>query len=247
MLPLIVRTILIVDDQQELRENLYELLTEEKFHVLGAGNGIEALEILQQYVVDLIIADVAMPHMNGYQLYEQVRANPHWVHIPFLFLSARTMNSDIRYGKELGVDDYLTKPYDRADLLAAVRGRLRRSDQLAHVSDLSRQSAPINPEMILGRLRVSPSQHKAWMDYRPLDLSAREFKLLLHLAEHAEHVVKITDLIRVTHGYEADAEEASNLLRPFVRSLRRKLGYPVGEDGPIETVRGVGYRIVPPT
>ena len=116
----IVASILVVDDQPELLENIGFALETGGYIVLTADNGYEALTILETQPVNLILADIAMPGMNGYQLYERVRENPEWVRIPFLFLTARAMNSDIRFGKELGVDDYLTKPIEVEDLLATV-------------------------------------------------------------------------------------------------------------------------------
>jgi DNA-binding response OmpR family regulator len=237
----------VVDDQADLLENIGVTLESAGYHVLTANNGLKALDILQAHPIQLILADIAMPGMNGYQLYERVRENPHWVMIPFIFLTARSMDSDIRYGKELGVDDYLTKPIEVEDLLAAVQGRLRRAQQLAAASHPPQQpmaSARSDPGRILivGRLTLDPGQHRAWLDGQPLQLSAREFKLLEYLAQRVDQVVSPEELIRVTHDLETDFIEAGNLLRPLIRTLRRKLGYDVGEMGCLENVRGVGYR-----
>jgi len=242
-------TILIVDDQPEILENLALVLELEGYGVLTAGDGVEALAAIETRRVDLILADIAMPRMNGYQLYERVRENPQWVAIPFLFLSARAMDSDIRYGKELGVDDYLTKPIQPEDLLAAVQGRLKRAQQLAHLAPQPQPS--VSPALglsvlALGRLSVDPGQHRVWMDNDPVQLSAREFILLEYLARHPNQVVSPQELIQATHELDTDRVEAGALLRPLIRSLRRKLGYDVGEAGCIENVRGVGYRLIPP-
>jgi two-component system response regulator AdeR len=243
-------TILVVDDQPEILENLELILSVEGYRVLAAADGPEALDRLQAHAVDLILADIAMPRMNGYQLFERVRENPQWLPIPFLFLTARAMDSDIRYGKELGADDYLTKPIQPEDLLAAVQGRLRRARELASLAPQAHQVAatvaPASEILDLGRLRIDPAQHRAWMDAEPLKLSAREFLLLTHLAQRVDQVVSAQELIRVTHELDTDRVEAGSLLRPLVRSLRRKLGYSVGEMGCIENVRGVGYRLAVP-
>jgi len=248
-------TILIVDDQPEILENIELILSLEGYHVLAAADGPQALDLLQAHAVDLILADIAMPRMNGYQLFERVRENPQWLPIPFLFLTARAMDSDIRYGKELGADDYLTKPIQPEDLLAAVQGRLRRARELARLSEahLASQAplaevaaAPASQVLDLGRLRIDPTQHRTWMDGEPLKLSAREFLLLTYLAQRVDQVISARELIRVTHELDTDRVEAGSLLRPLVRSLRRKLGYAVGEMGCIENVRGVGYRLLVP-
>lgn len=235
-------TILIVDDQPALRESIALTLEAAGYQVVGAADGIEALGLLQEQPVDLILADIAMPRLNGYQLYERVRSNPRWLHIPFVFLTARALDSDIRYGKELGVDDYLTKPVQPEDLLAVVQGKLRRAGQLAGL-----RSAPAGPgALVVGMLHIEPGSHRAYLRGQELALSAREFALLEHLARRAGEVVSPSELLRTTHGLDTDDVEAGELLRPLVRSLRRKLGYAAGEMGCIENVRGVGYRLVPP-
>jgi len=240
-------TILVADDQPDLRAMISLTLESAGFQVLRAGDGLETLAILQTQAVDLILADIAMPRLNGYQLYQRVCENPRWLAIPFIFLTARSLDSDIRYGKELGVDDYLTKPIEPEDLLAAVQGRLRRASQLAHLLAQPATPAPADQRgLAVGRLRIEAGQHRAWLDDQLLDLSAREFTLLEYLARRADIMVSPQELIRVTHGLETDDAEAGSLLRPMIRSLRRKLGYAVGEMGCIENVRGVGYRLVAP-
>ncbi len=243
-------TILVVDDQPDILENLALVLESEGYRVLAATDGVEALDALESEAVDLILADIAMPRLNGYQLYERVRENPQWVTVPFLFLTARAMDSDIRYGKELGVDDYLTKPIQPEDLLAAVHGRLRRARQLVELARQVAQSGSGAAEeqgtLALGPLRIDLGQHRAWMHDEAVSLSAREFVLLEYLAERANQVISAQELILATHELDTDRVEAGSLLRPMIRSLRRKLGYKVGQMGCIENVRGVGYRLVPP-
>jgi two-component system response regulator VanR len=247
-------SILIVDDQPEILENLALVLESEGYRALMASDGVEALDALRSHRVDLILADIAMPRMNGYQLYERVRENPEWVTVPFLFLTARAMDSDIRYGKELGVDDYLTKPIEPEDLLATIHGRLRRAQQLAQLASqpvpMASQPSPLAPQttaaLRLGQLQIDPRQHRVWIGGETVSLSAREFALLQYLAERANQVISVQELIRVTHELDTDRVEAGALLRPMIRSIRRKLGYDVGKTGCIENVRGVGYRLVAP-
>jgi len=136
--------IMVVDDQPDVLEALRMMLEEEGgYQVMVATNGRHALERLeaalnrrrqrgesgQKFVPDLILSDILMPLMDGYDFYEATRANPYLNHIPFIFLTAMQTEEDVRRGKELGVDDYLLKPVQTADLLASVRGRLRRVSQ----------------------------------------------------------------------------------------------------------------------
>lgn len=123
-------TILVVDDEASMQKAIVDVLLLEGFHVLTAENGIDALGVLEGQTPDLIIADIMMPKMNGYQLYQRVSENPDLLTIPFIFLTGRREEEDIRFGKELGVDDYLKKPVEHEDLIAAVRGKLKRFDRL---------------------------------------------------------------------------------------------------------------------
>jgi putative two-component system response regulator len=123
-------TILIVEDNLVLREGLCDILAFEGFNIKAAGNGVEALEQMHISNPDLILSDISMPVMDGYEFYTSVRANSDWVTIPFIFLTARGERDDIMKGKDLGVEDYLVKPLTRDDLLTAIRGRLNRSQQI---------------------------------------------------------------------------------------------------------------------
>lgn len=240
-------TILVVEDQLVMLENLRVSLELSGYRVLTAQDGIEALNVLAAESVDLILADVAMPRMNGYQLYERLSASSEWAAIPFIFVTARALDSDVRYGKELGVDDYLTKPLQLEDLLASVQGKLRRSRRLAQLAAQPDSTSLAWAEtLVVGKLRVEPGQHRVWMDDEPVHLSTREFMLLEYLAQRAGRVVPLTELCRVTHDLDTDHAEAGSLLYPMVRTLRRKLGHTAGDMGYIETIRGVGYRLAVP-
>ncbi len=250
-------TILIVDDQPELLLGIQMALEAAGYAVRAAPDGHVALDILHHEPVDLVLADIAMPELNGYQLYEQMRATPELLRIPFIFLTARAMASDIRYGKSLGVDDYLTKPLKPEDLLAAVEGRLRRARELrgapaaAPAAELVVLTPPLAAEssaerIEVGSLWITPSQHRVWLKGAEVSLSAREFRVLECLARRAGEVVPPHQIVQVSHGIDTDDADASSLLRPLIRILRRRLGYAIGEMGCIENVRGVGYRLVTP-
>lgn len=240
-------SILVVDDEPDLLENISLPLEVEGYQVFTASDGFQALKVLEEHTVSLILADIAMPNMNGYQLYEKVRENPQWIPIPFIFLSARSMDTDIHYGKELGVDDYLTKPIRGSDLLAAVRGKLRRAEQIINTMgqyDFARNVE--SREIVVGPVRIDSDQHRVWLEDEELRLSAREFILLEQLARASGKVLSPQKLIEATHEYKTDHIEAGNLLRPLILSLRRKLGIESEDVGAIENVRGVGYRIAVP-
>jgi DNA-binding response OmpR family regulator len=233
-------TILVVDDHQNVLDLIVRMLETQGYRALAAHDGVEALSLLESQRVDLIVTDISMPRMNGYQLYARVTENPEWVTIPFIFLTARALDSDVRYGKELGVDDYVTKPFQREDLLAIVRGRLRRARQLADA-----KPTPRSDVLSVGRLKIDLAQHHVWANDEQISLSAREFKLLACLARQQSRAVPLEELVQETHELDTDCTEAGSLLRPLVRSVRRKLGYGAGQMGCIESIRGVGYRLLP--
>lgn len=236
-------SILVVDDQLDLLDSIELTLESAGYQVLTASNGQEALSMLQSHTVDLILSDIAMSGFNGYQLYSRVRENPDWITIPFLFLTARGLDSDIRYGKELGVDDYLVKPIQPEDLLSSIQGKLKRSQQLQQYTKAT-ATALDQHALKIGELTIDVERHRVWHHNELVQLAAREFVLLNHLAQRLDHVVSPHELIHVTHGLDMSDAEALTLLRPLIRSLRRKLGYAVGETGCIENVRGVGYRLI---
>ena len=124
--------ILVVEDNVDLLYNLNLLLESNNYKPITAKNGKEALEILSnlEEIPEVIISDIMMPEMDGYEFFREISSNPHWNRIPFLFLSARTTPKDIRFGKLLGADDYLTKPFDEKDLLAILSGRIARNKRI---------------------------------------------------------------------------------------------------------------------
>ncbi len=122
--------ILVVDDNPDLVDGVKLTLEMEGFQVLTAFSGKEALDTLQRITPDLILADIMMPNLDGYELYVRVHNDQRWLHIPFIFLTAKTSKEDIRKGKEMGADDYITKPFDPQDVVAAVRGKLKRVAEL---------------------------------------------------------------------------------------------------------------------
>lgn len=119
-------TVLVVDDEQTILENLVDLLEVSGYRVLCATNGAEALELMASQAPDAIISDIMMHEMNGYDFYWAVRGNPAWTLIPFIFLTARGQVSDIRYATGLGADHYIVKPFEPTDLLVALESRLKR-------------------------------------------------------------------------------------------------------------------------
>jgi two-component system sensor histidine kinase/response regulator len=127
-------TILIVDDDPVVQSSVADILRIAGYGYLTAVNGIEALQLMEQQRPDLIVADIMMPEMDGYELYEAIRENPAWIPIPFVFLSAKGEQKDIRKGYGLGADHYLTKPFEPEDLLTIVQARLKRAAEIRSIT-----------------------------------------------------------------------------------------------------------------
>lgn len=125
-----LKSILIIEDDSALRENTAELLELSDFQVRTAPNGKVGIELVQQEKPDLIICDIMMPEMDGYAVLKTLNSNPDYVHIPFIFLSAKTEHTEIRKGMNLGADDYLTKPFTENELLEAIESRLLKTETL---------------------------------------------------------------------------------------------------------------------
>ncbi len=124
-----MKTILVVDDSKFVRLSICRMLQEANFQTLEASNGKEAVNLMTnlESMPDLIICDIMMPEMDGYEFYSYISTKPEWNHIPFIFLSAKSSPEDIRIGKMLGADDYLVKPVDAQDLIASVKGKISRN------------------------------------------------------------------------------------------------------------------------
>ncbi len=123
-------TILLVDDDLAILDGVTDLLNIYGYQVIAVENGHQALEVMQSTPPDLVISDISMPSMDGYALFEAVRSKPEWVPIPFIFLTARGQISDIRRGRKLGADGYLTKPFDPEELLSAIQGQIKRTQDI---------------------------------------------------------------------------------------------------------------------
>jgi two-component system response regulator MprA len=220
--------LLIVEDESRMADLLRKGLTEEGHMATCASDGAEGLALARAYEFDVIILDVMMPKMSGYELARRLRSEK--VHTPILMLTARDSVPDIVKGLDLGADDYLTKPFSFDELLARLRSVQRRAlvaqDNHLRVDDLVLD--PASREVMRGEDRVS--------------LTRTEYNLLERLMYRAGKVVSRRSLIESVWGFDREVEE--NTLDAFMRLLRHKID---SADRPklIQTVRGVGYMIRP--
>jgi two-component system, OmpR family, response regulator len=223
-----VKTILVVDDERHIVDLVRLYLEKDGFGVLTAADGQEALDRHARHDPDLVILDLMLPKLDGFEVCREIRRRGE---TPVLMLTARDDDVDAIVGLELGADDYVTKPFNPRALVARVKAILRRTDGTA------RGGRP----MEVGRLRIDPRRREATVDGRDLGLRAREFDLLAALARDPGVVLTRDVLLEDVWGTDFPGE--TRTVDVHVGEVRRKLG----PDGPpIETVRGVGYRLVPP-
>jgi two-component system alkaline phosphatase synthesis response regulator PhoP len=223
-----MKTILVVDDERNIVELVRLYLEKEGFAVVAAADGEQALAQFERTDPDLVVLDLMLPKMDGFEVCRQLR---HRSDVPILMLTARSEDVDAIVGLELGADDYVTKPFNPRALVARVKAILRRTDASV------RGGRPIE----VGPLRIDPRRREASVADRRLDLRAREFDLLAALARDPGVVLTRDVLLEDVWGTDFPGE--TRTVDVHVAELRKKLG----DDGPqVETVRGIGYRLVPP-
>ena len=235
------QTVLVVDDEANIRELCSLYLEREGFGVITADDGESALSVARARSPDLIVLDLMLPKKSGYEVTRELRADTGVIReVPILMLTARSEDVDRIVGLELGADDYLGKPFHPRELTARVKAILRRAASSAGRASADRATRGV---IEVGPLRLDWDRREARLANQPLALRNKEFELLKHLAEHCGIVLTREQLLEQVWGYEYFGE--TRTVDVHVNQLRRKLS-PDGEDQgiAIETVRGVGYKLV---
>jgi len=218
--------ILIVEDEVKLAALLRRGLTEEAHAADVAATGEDALWMARSTAYDAIVLDLMLPGVNGIEVCRRLRADRVWS--PVLMLTARDGVEERIDGLDAGADDYLTKPFAFAELLARLRA-------------LARRGAPERPAVLaVGDLRLDPATRRVWRDDAEVDLSPKEFALLETFMRRPGRVLSRFDLLE--HAWDYDYENRSNVVDVYVRYLREKIDRPFGRSS-LETVRGAGYRL----
>jgi two-component system response regulator MtrA len=218
--------LLLVEDDASIREVAKLGLTQAGFRVTTAPDGREGLLHFRQTPFDLVILDVMLPVLDGYEVCRQVRAESR---VPIIMLSARSDTVDVVVGLELGADDYVTKPFEMAELVARARAAVRRSTGVEE-----------EPVLVRGDLEIDPGAFVARRRGEEVSLTATEFKLLLELARRPGQVFTRELLLERVWNYDYLGD--SRLVDVAVQRLRAKVEDDPKEPRTIKTVRGVGYR-----
>jgi len=215
--------ILVVEDDEDIVDVLRRTLRGEGYEVSAVGDGPGALELASSFMPDLVILDLGLPGLDGVEVCRRLRQEGD---VPVLMLTARTETGDMVEGLDSGADDYLTKPFERAELLARIRSLLRRRPPRGTAM------------LIVGDLRLSPDSREVKRGDREIELTKREFELLEYLMRNERLVVSRERLLEEVWGY--DPLDDTNTIDVFVSNLRRKLEED-GEPRLLHTKRGAGY------
>src|SRR6266542_4425069 len=222
-----VPTILIADDEASILQLNRMYLTREGYTVHAARDGQEALELARRIKPDLIVLDLMMPRLDGWEVCRQLRKDGHPP--PIIMLTAKDEDVDKVVGLEMGADDYVTKPFNPRELLARIKAILRRRGE----------SADPNAIVEVGDLHLDPARHELRVDGEEVALRTQEFELLKALAQNAGRVMTREQLLAAAWGYQYLGE--SRTVDVHVAGLRQKLERSTVQ---IQSVRGIGYKLV---
>jgi two-component system KDP operon response regulator KdpE len=225
------RLVLVVDDEPRMIRFIRMNLELEGYRVIEASNGAEALEQVRQYIPDLVIMDVMMPKMDGFEALRLLRDIST---VPVILLTVKSDEEDRIRGLELGADDYITKPFSPRELASRVNAVLRRASW-----------PTLTPRTVLhidDRLMVDFNRHQVIVDGERIDLRPTEYRLLSHLIQNAGWVLPHDSLLAKVWGYEYRDE--THYLRLYINYLRKKIEKDLSNPKYILTERGVGYRFV---
>ena len=225
-----MQKILVIDDDTELCELLTDYLGSEGFQVNSVHNGSEGADQAVTEAHDLVVLDVMLPGMNGFDVLRKVREQSK---VPVIMLTARGEDIDRIVGLELGADDYLSKPFNPRELVARIRAIARRTQ------DSKAPSIDATSEISVGDVTLCTSNRSVKRQNELIELTSVEFSLLHQLLQHAGQVLSREDLVKEVLGRQLSAYDRS--IDVHMSALRRKLGHYEGDQERIRTVRGVGY------
>jgi DNA-binding response OmpR family regulator len=228
------RTILIVEDDPDIAKLITMHVTEAGYVVIHVSNGEQGLEKFEQSSPDLVVLDIMLPGINGLEVCKRIRKKNE--RVPVLMLTAKSTELDRVLGLELGADDYLTKPFSVVELMARIKALFRRVDALGDTQSLANSS----PVLEFGDLTIDAARHKVETPSGVIDLTAREFDLLLYLASSPGHVFSRAQLLDAVWGYDHDGYE--HTVNTHINRLRIKIEADPAKPEYVQTVWGVGYK-----
>ena len=227
--------ILVVEDDATLLGVLKYNLTKEGYNVVTAGDGLQGIEVARSQKPDLIILDLMLPKMDGFEVCRILRKE---MIVPIIMLTARIEEVDKIVGLELGADDYLTKPFSMRELLARVRAMLRRTEMVKQEAD--KTDAVVPQTIHASDIEIDLSRHVMLRSGKPLELTPKEFDLLVFLVRNRGQVFSREALLQKVWGYDFAGD--TRTVDVHIRWLRQKIETDPNKPERLATVRGVGYK-----
>jgi DNA-binding response OmpR family regulator len=231
------RRVLVVEDDPDIGRVVTLQLAELDCETRLIADGVNGLAEAEAGNYDLVILDVMLPRMDGLQICRRLRAQPRYT--PVLMLTAKSSELDRVLGLEIGADDYLTKPFSMLELAARVKAVFRRADH-SEAARAAEATAPKEQLVEAGGLRIDPQRHEVRVDGRAVELTAKEFELLLYFARNPGHVYTRAQLLDQVWGYSHSGYE--HTVNSHINRLRNKIERDAGNPDYIQTVWGVGYK-----
>ncbi len=229
--------ILVVEDELSLQETLAYNLKKEGYEVETAGDGRSALEAARKSKPDLIVLDIMLPEMDGFEVARILRKE---MSTAILMLTARDDEIDRVVGLEVGADDYLTKPFSMRELIARVKAQLRRARYIREEAGMKSASPRAHEKLVFDNLVIDLTRREVILNNQPVQLKPKEYELLLFLAEHHRQMLSREFILERVWGWDFIGD--SRTVDVHVRWLRQKVEANPGEPKRIVTVRGGGYR-----
>lgn len=225
-------TILIAEDDQDIIEILTLYLESADYRVYAASNGTEAIKLFQQHHIDMVVLDIMMPELNGYDVTKAIREQSN---VPILILSAKTQDMDKILGLNMGADDYMTKPFNPLEVIARIKSNLRR------YYELGASSNQVLSTLTLGQLSLNMEKASLEKNGQPIALTATEFKIIAMLMKSPGHIFTKVQLYEQVSGQDYVSDD--NTMMVHISNLRDKIEDDSRNPQYIKTVRGVGYKI----
>lgn len=234
------KKILVVDDEQSIVTLLQYNLEQSGYTVITALDGEQGLEAAVDIRPDLVVLDLMLPKMDGLEVCKQLRQQK--INIPILMLTAKDDEFDKVLGLELGADDYLTKPFSPREVVARIKAILRRSQLQPNGSESNQDQE--EGLLKLGELKVFPERYEAFFDEQQLELTPKEFELLLYLAKNKGRVLTRDQLLSAVWNYDFAGD--SRIVDVHISHLREKIEKDTKKPLYIKTIRGLGYKLEEP-
>ena len=232
-----MKKIIIIEDDEAITWLLEFNLKKQGYDVVSAADGLEALQMLQEEKPDLVLLDIMLPEVDGYEICRTLRSWDEFKKTPVIMLTAKKKELDVVLGFELGADDYVTKPFNVRELVSRIKAHLRRNEESSESKPKKEQDK--DATLTTGNITLKMEEYRVYIRGKPVNLTPKEFELLKLLIFNKGKVLSRLLLLEKIWGY--DTESDTRMVDVHIRHLRQKIEEEPGNPRYIKTIRGVGY------